>query len=191
MGKRIESIRFIWAIGISAVTLATTHFAWAAPMPGALSKIAAPKLGVLRSPLGFEIANETPGWTVGDAPEGNRYVQAVFRGPSSADGKGQAVLTVRADPLERPMPLERYVQRWQKEYPKYGFDVIGSKTFAQGKMRGHVIDLLNKDGQKQLRQVVFLRGKTAAILTCRDQTATFKESLKGCNAIIKSFKWTE
>ena len=162
-------------------------------MPSAaLSKLSAPQLGVFHSALGYEIDAASTGWTAGDPPEGHRYIQAVYRGPAPLDGRGApAMLTVRADRLERPVSLERYVRKWQKEYPKYGFDVIGSKTFVQNKTRGYVLDLLNRDGRKQLRQVVFLRKKDAIILTCRDQIATFKKALAGCNQIIRSFRWTE
>ena len=178
---------------LSIATLLFGAVTGAAPMPGAsLSKLSAPRLGVYRSPLGFEIASIPAGWTPGDPPEGHRYIQTVYRGPAPSDGRSAPpMLTVRADKLERPIAIDRYVQRWQKEYPKYGFDVIGSKPFAQGSTRGYVLDLLNRDGHKQLRQAVFMKKSTAIILTCRDQTATFKESLKGCNQIIRAFRWTE
>jgi hypothetical protein len=187
-------LSFGLSLGLALVVgLALSAPARSAPMPGAsLSNAVAPRLGVFRSTLGFEIGAAIAGWTQGDPPEGNRYIQTIYRGPASADGQGSPpMLTVRADKLERPVSLDRYVQKWQREYPKYGFDVIGAKSFAQGQARGYVLDLMNRTGQKQLRQVVFLKKKTAVILTCRDQIATFKESLKGCNQIIKSFRWLE
>lgn len=165
----------------------------AAPLPnGSLGKLAAPKLGIYKSPLGYEVSAAGSGWLPSDPPEGHRYIQTVYRAPSSGDASSAPpTLTVRADRLERPTSLERYVQRWQKEYPKYGFDVIGAKAFSQNKTQGYVLDLLNRTGQKQLRQTIFLKGRTAVIMTCRDQAATFKDSLRSCNQIIKSFRWAE
>ena len=77
-----------------------------------------------------------------------------------------------------------------KEYPRYGFDVLGSGAFAQKNQRGYVLDLLDRDQKKQLRQVVFLKNKKAVILTCRDQQSSFKNTLKSCNEIIRNFNWT-
>jgi hypothetical protein len=54
-----------------------------------------------------------------------------------------------------------------------------------------VLDLINRDNGRQLRQVVFLKKQKAVILTCRDQVSTFKDSLKNCNQIIRTFQWTE
>ena len=171
-------------------SLAFALAAQAAPLPSAsLSRLAAPKLGVFKSPLGFELKAAADGWTAGEPPEGHRYIQAVYRGPTSRGGHSAPMLTVRADKLERPVTLDRYVQKWLREYPKYGFDVVGSKAFTQNHSRGYVLDLVNREGRKQLRQAVFLKKKTAVILTCRDQESSFKDALKGCNEIIRTFRW--
>jgi hypothetical protein len=104
---------------------------------------------------------------------------------------GSAALTVRVDQLEKDVALDRYVNRWLKEYPRYGFDVLNSKPFALDKQRAYVIDLVNRDGGKQVRQVIFMKKRTVAILTCRDRIAAFNESLKGCNDIIRTFHWRQ
>ena len=100
-----------------------------------------------------------------------------------------ASLTVRVDELQKEIPLDKYIQKWMKEYPRYGFDVLGSKPFVQNKQRGYVLDLVNREQGKQLRQVVFLKQKKAVILTCRDRIVSFQDNLKGCNKIIRSFEW--
>lgn len=176
-----------------------------APMPGAASSaLVSPQLGLYRSPLGFQISAGESGWVHAEPPTDNKFIATLYRAPTntatpgnaksakpptSNDASTGASLTVRIDELKKEVPLDKYVQRWVKEYPKYGFDVIGSQPFAQNKQKGYVLDLINRDSGKQLRQAVFLKKQKAVILTCRDQASTFKESLKSCNQIIRTFFW--
>lgn len=186
---------------LASATLVST--AQAAPLPAtASSKLVSPQLGIYRSPLGFMVSAGDSGWVQLEAPKESKYIATLYKAPATGEapkaaGKGDAkgdksaTLTVRVDKLEKEMPLDKYVQKWMKEYPKYGFDVLSSKPFTQNKQRGYVLDLLNRDSQRQLRQVVFLKKAQAVILTCRDGATTFKDSLKGCNTIIRSFNWAE
>lgn len=178
---------------LAALCVVAVPAAMAAPMPAtSTSKLVAPQLGLFRSPTGFEISSGASGWIHSVAPQDSRYIQTVYRAPKDpADKKTAASLTVRIDKLEKPVAMNKYVQRWQKEYPKYGFDVLGSKPFSQNKIKGFVLDLVNRDSQKQIRQVVFMKDTNAVILTCRDDAKSFKDSLKNCNQIIRTFNWVE
>ncbi|MCM2280752.1 MAG: hypothetical protein NDI61_02770 [Bdellovibrionaceae bacterium] len=191
----MSNTRFIFQFALSAAAfLVVAHSAHAAPMPAtSTSKLVAPQLGLFRSPLGFEINAGGSGWIHSQGPRDSKFVQTVYRAPESAnqDGESRASLTVRVDKLEKAIAMPKYVQRWQKEYPKYGFDVLGSKPFTQGKLNGYVLDLVNRDSKKQIRQVVFIKKTAAVILTCRDDANSFKDSLKGCNQIIRTFDWKE
>lgn len=184
--------------------------AQAAPIPGmGSSKLIAPELGIFRSANGFQISAGGSGWIHIEAPTDNKFIETVYRAPELESSVAEALsapktankkarrpgegasLTVRIDKLEKELALERYVQRWLKEYPRYGFDVLSSKSFVQNKHKGYVLDLVNRDSQRQLRQVIFMKKGRAAILTCRDDVATFRDSLLGCNQIIRTFNWTE
>jgi hypothetical protein len=191
MKKQISALIFALMIGL-VTCLGTTWKAHAAPIPGtATSTLVSPQLGVYRSPLGFEISAGDSGWKQGEAPGDNKFIATIYKAPVK-NSKGEAgSLTVRVDKLAKELVIDKYVQRWVKEYPKYGFDVLGSKPFSQNKERGFVLDLINRDNGRQLRQVVFLKKQKAVILTCRDQVSTFKDSLKNCNQIIRTFQWTE
>ena len=101
----------------------------------------------------------------------------------------RATLTVRTDKLKKKTKISKYVRRWVKEYPKYGYDVLGSKKFKSKGKTGYLIDLINNKKKRQLRQVIFLKKKTAVLMTCRDHVKSFSSSLKECNNIIKSFAW--
>jgi hypothetical protein len=178
----------------------------AAPMPAtASSKLVSPQIGLYRSPVGFTVSAGESGWLQLEAPRDSKFIATLYKSPTVAEiaktAKGKtpagakkehaATLTVRVDSLEKEMPLDKYIQKWMKEYPKYGFDVLSSKGFSQNKQRGYVMDLINRDNQRQLRQVVFMKKQQAVILTCRDGVATFKGSLKGCNDIIRTFAWAK
>ena len=173
--------------------LLTATLAQAAPIPGTSSSaMMAPKLGVYRSPIGYEIKTAGSGFKQIAIPADNKFIETVYRHVASEKSKdGNGTLTVRVDKLEKSTPLKKYVSRWQREYPKYGFDLLGSKAFTQNKTQGYVIDLLNKKNNRQLRQVIFMNEakKSAVILTCRDNTKNFQSTLKGCNEVIRSFNW--
>lgn len=174
------------------LSLLATLNADAAPLPGtATSTLVSPKLGIFRSPLGFQIAAGQSGWQQAEAPAENKFIATMYKAPSKSGKTDVASLTVRVDQLKKETTLDKYVQRWMKEYPKYGFDVIGSLPFAQNKDKGFVLDLINRDSGRQLRQAVFLKKNRAVILTCRDRADGFKEALKSCNQIIRTFEWTE
>ena len=172
---------------ITVILLAQTSFA--APIPGGSNK-ARPSLGVYRSPQGFAMQTAGSDWIQSAPPKNTRYIATMFRSPKMKNNM-RATLTVRVDQLSRQMELSQYVKRWTKEYPKFGFDVKGSKKFAMNGNDGYVIDLINPAKKRQLRQVIFMNDRKAVLLTCRDHVATFKDSLAECNKMIKSFKWQQ
>lgn len=203
-------------LGASVFAVTSAH---AAPIPAtSTSKLVSPQLGLYRSPMGFQITNGGSGWAHAQAPKGNKFIVTMYKSPTAAqpgsiadqmrndlNSKGSVVasnsaagskkagspatLTVRVDELQKDIAIDKYIQKWMKEYPRYGFDVLGSKPFVQNKQRGYVLDLVNREQGKQLRQVVFLKQKRAVILTCRDRISSFQENLKGCNQIVRSFTW--
>lgn len=156
--------------------------AYASPHPGiGTSALVNPQYGYFLRPHGFILKSGLSGWELGDSSE-----MLTFTSPQSKAGS----LSVRAEDLRGEMSLENYAKRWMKDYPNYGFDVLGTKTFAQGNARGLVIDLTHKKRGQQLRQVLFLKEKKAVILTCKDDLKTFEATLAGCNQITKTFEWT-
>ncbi len=157
----------------------------AAPIPGATT--VKPALGVFKSPIGFEISAAASSWKMSTIPKSNSFIVAVFT-PAQ---KSSASLTLRLDKLAKDASLQSYTQRWQKEYPKYGFDILGSKSFEQNGMLGYAIDLIQRDTRKEIRQVVFMKEKKAIVMTCKDSEANFRNSLKDCNQIMRTFKWSE
>lgn len=191
--KRLNGLTVFEFIVFVLSIISWSFSASAAPHPGATAALAAPKLGIYRSPLGFQISAGESGWKQSAAPSDNRYIATIYAAPKKNNQKGDsndgAMLTVRVDRLAKSTTLERYVHKWTREYPKFGFDVIGSQSFVQKKDKGFVLDLINRDTGKQLRQVVFLKNQKAVIMTCRDQSEMFKTTLQNCNQIIRTFEW--
>ncbi len=174
---------------ISLVCSVVWYTGHASPHPGSgASRIMSPKLGFFRSPDGFRLHAGESGWMQTAPPKGNQTILSVYRSPIS---ESRASLTVRVDRLPRGQSGDRYIQRWLKEYPRFGFDVIGTQPFVQNGVKAHVIDLMNRDSKMQLRQVVFIHDgrRRAALLTCRDSKEAFTDTLKACNAIVKTFEW--
>lgn len=175
------------------IVLATfsATLAAAAPHPvTSSSEIVTRHLSSFVSSHGFRIDASGTDWVQAEPPKTNKYIVSLFQAPVR-QGKLQPSLTVRVDELKDAMTLPNYVHKWLKEYPKFGFDVLGSKPFTQDGISGQVVDILNHEGYRQLRQVVFLKNKTAVILTCRDEREHFRPTLKACNQIIRSFRWIQ
>ena len=160
---------------------------WAVPKPETEEKIK-PKLGVYKSDFGFEIQANNTDWIQTKPPKKSRFIETIYRSPIMRNNV-HASLTVRVDNMKDKTDLKNYVKRWVREYPKYGYDVLGSQPFKNGDQWGYVIDLINPGKNRQLRQVIHLSKKVAVIITCRDHSATFSISLKECNKITKNFRW--
>jgi hypothetical protein len=165
--------------------VAQTSFA--APIPGVTNK-AKPALGVYKSPQGFEIQTAASDWIQSSPPKKSRYIATMFRSPEVKNNM-RATLTVRVDQLQSPLKINEYVKRWTKEYPKFGFDVKGSKKISMNGNIGYMIDLVNPAKKRQLRQVIFMKDKKAVLMTCRDHVSNFRASLIECNKMIRGFKW--
>lgn len=162
----------------------------AAPIPAtSSSEVISPDKGQFISPEGFILSAGNSNWIQSEAPEGIHSVATVYKGPVTTRGV-QAALTVRVDELQRNSSLKSYIKKWSRDYPRFGFDVLASKPVKVNNQVGYLLDLVNNETKKQLRQVVFLKDQKAVILTCRDHVDSFLINLNGCNEIIRSFRWS-
>jgi hypothetical protein len=145
------------------------------------------KKGLFRSPLGFALDSGHSNWEQVAAPQENPFIATIYRAENSSGI--QAALTVRVDQLNEKTSLDSYAKKWLKDYPRFGFEILSSKKVKVGNQVAFLLDLINRENQKQLRQVLFLREKNAVTLTCRDQLKTFSNTLRSCNSIIRTFRW--
>lgn len=165
--------------------------AFAAPIPvTSSSQYIQPELGMFRSPHGFSIHAGKTTWLHHAPSRSNPYIATIYRAPKVENGV-QAALTVRLDKLEKKISLKRYAKKWLRDYPRFGIDVLSNKKVKVGEYSAYLIDMIDRDSAKQLRQVLFLKNNRVAILTCRDHKKTFRRSLKACNKIIRNFEWNK
>jgi hypothetical protein len=161
----------------------------AAPFPGtSSSQVIASTPGEFYSPKGFRLSSGPTAWVQGPPPKHIPSLVTVFRAPVTVDGQ-QPALTVRVDDLRHTQNLRAYVKQWMKDYPRFGFEVLAAKPVQVAGTPAFLLDLFSKETQKQLRQVVFLKEKTAVILTCRDGRDSFSKTVQNCNDIVRTFKW--
>jgi hypothetical protein len=162
----------------------------AAPFPRAIpSTTIEPELGVFtHQKAGFKIEAKNTGWVLDQAPKGTQGVEALFHSPSEG-GKDRGLLTIRIDQDIQAPTFQAYMEKWNQEYPRYGFDVLGTRAFELNGQSGYVVDLINKERSRQMRQVIYHKDKMAVVLSCRDDVKKFENTLKSCNTIMKSFTW--
>lgn len=141
-----------------------------------------------RSPLGFRIHSGGTGWKQVAPPTDNPFLSTVYRNENSADGV-QAALTVRVDTTASKEDLDGYAKKWIKDYPRLGFEVMTAKKVQVSGEVGFMLDLINRENQIQLRQVLFVKNNKVVNLTCRDHFREFNVTLKSCNEIFRTFAW--
>ncbi len=170
------------------LTFTLSLSAQAAPIPLTSSSLfISAKKGLFQSPLGFSLHLSNTKWVQVSKPAQNPYIETIYR--ASGDSLTQAALTVRVDKIDKSLDPTAYAQKWLKDYPRFGFDIINSKKVRVSQEVGYLIDMINNDNSKQLRQILFVKNNHAVTLTCRDDAANFSQTLKTCNEIIKTFQW--
>lgn len=171
------------------LSLFFTASVFAAPLPAtSTSSIISEKKGGFFSEIGFKMNAAETDWQLSPKPGESKYMVTMYRAPEAYKSV-HASLTVRLDRLGQEAPLDDYVKKWLRRYPRFGFTVLGAKNFTNRGQPGYVVDLINKENERQLRQVIFLRDKAAIVMTCRDHVENFQTSLKNCNEIIRTFEW--
>ncbi len=164
----------------------------AAPDPAPSSQKDAQTFQTLRSKEGFLFSQLDTTWFNSPTPKDKKSMHLLFRSPVVNQGF-QPIMTVRVDNnIGEIANINQYVQQWMGDYPRLGYQVLGSRPFRHNNREvSYVIDIKNERSQKQIRQVVFFkRRQKAVILNCIDNIASFMMSLRECNKIIRSFAWT-
>lgn len=161
-----------------------------APAPAAIKKKLAPHAPPIHLELGIELSLNGTSWEHVPLPHPQSGLHAVFKSPSRDYTKTQAAtLTVRTEKLGESKNLKEFVRQWLKEYPKFGYDVLGSRGFTLSQQEAVVVDLVGTHSKKQARQILLLKGDDVVLFTCLDNKDHFEVSLKDCNTIIKSTKF--
>lgn len=162
----------------------------AAPFPAtSTSLLTDPSKSVFFHGFGFKLNSLDPSWMA--VPSIGESVFDSIRFEPKTPGAGDATVSIRMDRLPDKSNLETYAKKWMREYPTYGFEVLGTKNLTLGGGRALLVDLTQKSKNRQLRQIIMQNKDRIAILTCLDQKEKFNETLQTCNRLIRGFEWTE
>jgi hypothetical protein len=181
------------------LTLLMSLHVWAAPFPATSSSaLISQEPGLFISPLGFSLKSNASDWKLVGPDKNSPLTIARFQplkeknAPATKPTAKEDVptLSVRVDQVSENTSLDTYAKKWLREYPHYGFDILGSKMIQLEGNKALVVDLAHSKKERQLRQVVFQKDNRAVVLTCSDDKDSFAKSLSQCNQIIKSFHWT-
>lgn len=163
--------------------------ALAAPFPVTSSSILTdPSFGLFFTPHGFSIKSSGTDWTLN--PESNKSIfQSYKYKPKENSFSKIAELTIRIDQISNHQTLELYAKKWMREYPQFGFEILGTKTLKMGGGNALLVDLYQRGKNQQLRQLILQKNSKVVIMTCSDQLDNFKKTLTQCNQLMNSFNW--
>jgi hypothetical protein len=165
-----------------------THSTLAAPHPATGSSIlTSPEQGHFFESQGFRLKTEGTDWL--PTPQNSDSVFESVRMTPKGQIDAVSSFSVRTDSLSKQSTLEAYAKKWMRDYPSYGFEVLGAKSFSMAGGPGLVVDMVQKSKGKQIRQVILQKDRKIAILTCLDNQAVFQKTLLACNQLVKNFEW--
>jgi hypothetical protein len=167
-----------------------SSLAYAAPQPVTTSSVLTdPEKGMSFRSYGFKLSLDKINWRPLQRESETLFTEIDFQKNSAKDKNPNAQISLRMDELSKAQNIETYAKKWMRDYPHYGFEVLGTKTFAHSGGQGVVVDILHRPNNKQLRQVILLKNKKVVILTCSDDKSKFAETLVDCNQLVKNFTW--
>lgn len=169
-----------------------SNLSFAAPFPASsTSELTSPKKGNFLKKHGFVLKTEGTQWILSTEPEDSVFESYTYRLKKTAKDTAstQSLLSVRIDNLEKNSNLESYAKKWMKEYPQFGYEILGTRQMKFGGGTGLLVDLIQKNKSQQVRQLILSQNKNVAILTCTDEIKSFKKTLTDCNDILNSFRW--
>jgi len=183
-------LRNYWVLNLLTLLCLLPVQSLASPVPAmGSSALVSPSKGFMYNLKGFKLTKGQTNWSLQAAdlkadPKNNHEISIRYQSPIS-----NGFLAVKTETLATATNVEFYAKKWIRDYSYYGFDILGARSFTQGNARGYVVDIFHPKKAKQMRQVVFLKDRTAVILTCADDKAQFQLTLTNCNNILKTFSW--
>lgn len=191
-----SKISFLFSMLLAAPLAFFPISAKSAPFPGTSgSGLSRPQSGLFWATRGFTMGTDGTGWLMEQEELSKDSLKNAKNPIEEANYSHKqfpkAKFSIRVESLKNELTLENYSKKWSKEYHPYGFNLLGTRPFQHDEDKGLIYDLVSKAKPIQIRQVVFLHGKQAVILTCTDDKRSFSQSLKDCNQMVRKFKWTQ
>ncbi|MBK9324141.1 MAG: hypothetical protein IPM97_14545 [Bdellovibrionaceae bacterium] len=171
-----------------AAMLTFVNLAFAAPHPAtSTSLLMDPQYGHFFQNQGFQLKTAGTDWL--PTPQNEDSLFDSIRFTPKGKVNSTASISVRTDTLTKQNNLETYAKKWMRDYPSYGFEVLGAKSFTLSGGPGLVVDMVQKNRDQQIRQVILQKDRKVAILTCLDSRRDFQKTLVACNQLVKNFQW--
>ncbi|MBK9294920.1 MAG: hypothetical protein IPM57_10860 [Oligoflexia bacterium] len=135
--------------------------------------------------INLKLTYQSQEWLAFDADDFVASGSLFFAKPKSLKLQ-KATLSLRADESSLASS-KRYVEKWLKDYPKFGFDLLLSQKAVYGQLEGYEIELRAKQGDKKIRQFVSKNSDNKfLIFTCSAEKDIFDKALKACQKVFAS-----
>lgn len=161
------------------------HLAFATPAPGiSLNKALQPFPGFVYGENGFTLHNGGTHWMAKVEKLENK--KEILFSQTNTTGS----LHVQSDILPEKQSFEDQLKKWIKDYPYYGFKILGTKTFKFQDRKGIMVDIVHRNKQKQVRQFL-LEGpqNKYVVMTCENTIREFNNTLINCHKVLNTLKW--
>ncbi len=169
--------------------LSLSPLALGAPFPVTSSSVLTdPSFGLFFRPHGFSLKSTGTDWIL--EPESSKSLFQSYKYKAKEKSfSDQAQLSLRIDQISSQQNLENYAKKWMREYPQFGFEILGTRPLKMGGGNALLVDLYQKNKSQQLRQLIMQKGSKVVIMTCSDQISNFKKTLVQCNQLMNNFNW--
>lgn len=169
--------------------LLLNSIALAAPFPVSSSSVLTdPQWGNFYLKNGFTLKTASTSWVLSQDEAKGVFDTFRYHLKDSNLSK-EASLSVRIDQIKGNQNLESYAKKWMKEYPQFGFEILGTKSLSMGGGQALLVDLYQKNKNQQLRQLILKKEGRVVIMTCVDLYTSFKKTLPQCNQLMNNFQW--
>jgi len=169
----------VWGLGTQAP---------AAPFPVTSSSVLTdPSFGLFYRSHGFSLKSVGSDWIL-QPPDNNSSAQG-YQYKIKDRTAQQAQFSLKMDHISAKQNLDGYAKKWMREYPQFGFEVLGTKPLKMGGGNALLIDLFQKNKNQQLRQLILQKNSKIVIMTCSDEMKNFKKTITQCNQMMSNFNW--
>lgn len=168
----------------------STGAALAAPHPATGSSLLTdPAKGLFAHGFGFRLHDLADTWipvpVLTESP-----LESLRFEPKLAQGeKSDAAISIHFEKMDRKQSLESYARKWIREYPNYGFEMLGTKGVLIRGQKALLVDLTQNNKNRQIRQTVLQDQDRVMIVTCLDRKDQFQQTLSACNRLLRGLEW--
>jgi hypothetical protein len=147
-----------------------------------------PNLFSARAGLTMDLRATT--WTSAPVPTEQPDLLLILRSKENYKN-GPATLTVRKDPAsaENALRIRKFVLKSLREYPKFGFRIVGQSEAHLDGTHAYVLDVDSKKTLNRVRQAIVKRPEGILILSCTTPQNELAAQLE-CDRLMRTIKWT-